>query len=209
MEQKTLTGYVRKELRKGPSRRLRREGKIPAIIYGHETPKTISVDQREFHTKFKNISSNTILTLKVGKKKYEVLVKGYQEDIIMDAITHIDFFELERGKFLKTKVPVHIEGSSKGVREGGILEQRIYELEIECMPKDIPEFIIVNIDNLEIGDSIHVGALEALSGVKFLNMPEQTIVSVTSLKEIKEEEPEEEELEEEEADTAETAEEEE
>ncbi len=194
MEQKTLTGYERKELRKGPSRRLRREGKIPAVIYGHKTPKTISVDQKEFRQKFNNSSSSTILTLKVGKKKYEVLVKDFQEDLLKDIITHIDFFELERGKVLRTKVPVRIEGAAKGVREGGLLEQRIHELEIECLPKDIPEFIVVNIDDLVIGEAIHVGDLEISSQVKVLNIPEQTVISITNVKEEVVEETEEEEI---------------
>ncbi len=196
MEQKTLTGYERKELKKGPSRRLRKEGKIPAIIYGHETPKPISVDRKEFHSKFKNSSASTILTIKVGKKDYEVLVKGFQEDYIKEIITHIDFFELERGKLLKTKIPVHVEGSAVGVREGGLLEQRIHELEVECLPKDIPEVIIVDVSELEIGESIHVQDLNVAEEVKVLNLPDQTIVSVTSFKEVPvEEEAEEEEIE--------------
>ncbi len=204
MDQKTLTGYERKELKKGPSRRLRREGKIPAIIYGHKTPKTIAVDQKEFRQKFKNSSASTILTLMVGKKKYEVLVKGLQEDLLRDSITHIDFFELERGKVLRTKVPVHVEGAAKGVREGGLLEQRIHELEIECLPKDIPEFIAVNIDDLVIGEAIHVGDLDISPKVKVLNIPEQTVISITNIKEEVLEEPAEEEelLEEEETEEA-------
>ncbi len=184
MEQKTLTGYERKELKKGPSRRLRKEGKIPAIIYGHDTPKPISVDRKEFHAKFKNSSASTILTIKVGKKEYEVLVKGFQEDYIREVITHIDFYELERGKLLKTKIPVHVEGSAVGVREGGLLEQRIHELEVECLPKDIPEVIVVDVSDLGIGESVHVRDLNVSEDVKVLNLPDQTIVSVTSVKEV-------------------------
>jgi len=198
MEQKTLIGYERKELKKGPSRRLRREGKIPAIVYGHGTPTTISVDQKEFQKKFRTISANTILTLKVGEKEYEVLVKGFQEDLIKDVLTHIDFFELERGKLLRTKVPVHVEGSAKGVREGGVLEQRIHELEIECLPKDIPDNFIVIVDELIIGETIHVGDITIPEGVKVLNLAEQAVVSVTNIKEEVVEAPAEEELEEEE-----------
>ncbi len=198
MEQKTLTGYERKELKKGPSRRLRKEGKIPAVIYGHDEPKNISVDRKEFHAKFKNSSASTILKIKVGKKEYEVLVKGFQEDYIHEVITHIDFYELERGKLLKTKIPVHLVGSAVGVREGGLLEQRIHELEIECLPKDIPEVIEVNIEELGIGESVHVEDLEIPEGVKVLNLPGQTIVSITNVKEVVEPETEEEEIEEEE-----------
>ncbi len=189
MEQKTLIGYERKELKKGPSRRLRREGKIPAVIYGHETPKNISVDQKEFRQKFKNSSSSTILTLKVGEKQYEVLVKGFQEDLLKDVITHIDFFELERGKVLRTKVPVRVEGAAKGVREGGLLEQRIHELEIECLPKDIPEYVVVNIDDLVIGEAIHVEDLDISPEIKVLNLPGQTVISITNVKEEVVEEP--------------------
>jgi large subunit ribosomal protein L25 len=184
MEQKTLAGYERKELKKGPAGRLRKEGKIPAVIYGHNDPVHISVDMAEFDSKFKTISENTLIQIKVdGKKEHEVLVKDFQENMLRGEITHIDFFEVERGKTLKTRVPVILTGASPGVKEGGLLEHHQHELDIECLPKDIPETVEVDISALNIGDSIHIEDLNVSDSIKILNLPEMVVVSVSSIKE--------------------------
>jgi len=195
MDNKTISAEIRTELRKSASKRMRKEGRIPAVIYGHNDPMNISVDEREFHKKFEKISENTIITLTIGKKSYSVLVKDFQDDILSSKIQHIDFFEIEKGKTLKTNVPVHVEGSAKGVREGGVLDQRLHELEVECLPKDIPESITIDVTELESGDAVHVADIAAPKGVKILNMLEQTVVSVTMVKEEVVETEEDEELE--------------
>jgi len=196
MEQKTLAGYERKLFKKGPAGRLRREGKIPAVIYGHNKPVHISVGEKEFDSKFHIISENTLITIIVDDKEYEVLVKDSQENMMMGKITHIDFFEVERGKILKTRIPVYLTGASVGVKEGGMLEQHLHEIDIECLPKDIPEKIEVDISNLQLGEAIHVSDLELSEDVKILNTMEQSVVGVTTVKEEEEEEEVEEELEE-------------
>jgi len=197
MEQKTLTGENRKEFKKRTASRLRRSGKIPAVIYGHSGDHPIAVDEHEFSTKFHRVSENTIINLTVEKDQYDVLVKDYQEDILTGKITHIDFYEIERGKALRTHVPVRLEGVSPGVREGGILDHHLHELEIECLPKDLPDTVVIDISNLEIGDSVHVGDLDPPKGVQYLNADEYVIVSVSHRKaEVLEEEEVEEEEEE-------------
>ena len=183
MDEKTLSAELRTDLKKSGAKRVRNAGKIPAVIYGHQDPVNISVDEREFIGKFDKLSENTIITINVGKNHYDVLVKNYQDDILTSKIQHIDFFEIEKGKVLKTNVPVHIEGNAKGVKEGGILEQRLHELEVECLPKDIPETIVVDVTELESGDAIHVADIAVPEGVKILNLLEQTVVSVTVVKE--------------------------
>ena len=193
MDYKTLDAEIRSELKKSAARKYRKAGKIPAVIYGHKDPISITLDGKDFEKKFKKIAENTILTINVGKNSHSVLMKSYQDDIISNTIQHIDFYEIEKGKLLKTNVPVHVEGSAKGVREGGILEQRLHEVEVECLPKDIPEIITVDVTELEAGDAIHVEDLPELEGVKILNIPEQTIVSVTIVKEVVEETAEEDE----------------
>ena len=178
MERKTLSAQERLELKKGASGRLRRSGKIPAVLYGHSGTSPITIDNREFSHKFKQISENTIINLQVGEKAYDVLVKDFQEDILKGRITHIDFYEIERGKVLRAKVPVHIRGSAPGVREGGILETLSHELEVECLPKDLPESIDVDISGLEIGMSIHVSDLELAEELKILTSPDQVVALV-------------------------------
>ncbi len=182
MDNKTLNAEIRTDFRKSGSKKVRKSGKIPAVVYGHNDPVHISVDEREFSQKFDTISENTIITLNVGKDTYSVLVKNFQDDILTSKIQHIDFFEIERGKTLRTHIPVHIEGTAKGTREGGILEVLLHELEVECLPKDIPETIVVNVAALESGDSIHVADIQAPEGVKILNHSDQAVVAVTVVK---------------------------
>jgi large subunit ribosomal protein L25 len=192
MDYKTLKAEKRTEFKKSAAKRLRAAGKIPAVMYGHNDPLTISVDEKEFVKKFSEITENTIITIKIGKNDYSVLVKSFQDDILTQKIKHIDFFEIEQGKTLHTHIPVHVTGSAKGVREGGVLEQRLHELEVECLPQDIPEIITVDVTELEAGEAIHVADIPAPEGVKILNLLEQTVVSVALIREEVEETEEEE-----------------
>ena len=183
MEQKSLSATLRKEIRKGVTRSLRRSGKIPAVMYGHAGTSNVAVDEHEFGLKFKRISENTIVSLNFEGKSHDVLIKDFQEDALSGRITHIDFFEIESGKVLRTNVPVHLDGNAVGVREGGLLEHRLHEIEVECLPKDIPERITVDVVGLAIGDSIHIADLPEFAGVKVLNSPDQVVVAVTHAKE--------------------------
>lgn len=178
MEHKTLSVELREEFGKGPSRRLRSKGKIPAVIYGVKDSKSITVDAREFGKKFKTISENTIITLDFGKEQTDVLIKAHQDNIIKSSIEHVDFMEIEKGKLLKTHVPVVLTGNAPGVKEGGILVQKINEVEVECLPKDIPADIEINLDGLEIGHSIHVSDIPEMKGVSLHVNSELTIVVV-------------------------------
>ncbi len=179
MEQKTLAFTLREKTKKGPSGRLRRTGKIPSIIYGHNEPVSIAVDEHEFNTKFKTVSESTIITLQSEEKSYDVVVKDYQEDILMGKIIHIDFYEVERGKALKTHLPVHFFGTPVGVREGGLLETVAHMLEIECLPKDLPSEVVIDISNLELGHSVHVSDIPEIEGVKYLAASDQVICTIT------------------------------
>ncbi|WP_319561297.1 50S ribosomal protein L25 [Marispirochaeta sp.] len=183
MEQKTLVAHQRPSTKKTENRRLRNEGMIPAVIYGHSEPVSISISAREFEKKFHSVSENTIINIDVEKnKKYDVLVKDYQEDMIKNRIVHIDFYEIERGKVLRTHVPVHLEGVPQGVREGGIVENQLHEVEIECLPKDIPESFTLDISAMQIGDARHVSDIPVGESVKILTPEDQSLVVITTMK---------------------------
>ena len=182
MEQKTLSVIERTEFKKGPAKKLRSEGLIPAVVYGHTDPLHIAVNAIEFGKKFRVVTENTIIKLELGDKTIEVLVKAIDDDIVTETIKHIDFYEFEKGKTLKTRVPLHLVGNSIGAKEGGALEQKLHELEIECLPKDLPEAVEIDVTNLAMGDSIHVSQVSVSEGVKILNLETQTIVVVTSPK---------------------------
>ena len=182
MEQKTLSVVERTEFKKGPAKKLRSEGMIPAVVYGHTDPLHIAVNANEFAKKFKVVTENTVIVLDLGKETREVLVKAIDEDIVTETVKHIDFYEFERGKTLKTHVPVHLVGNSIGAKEGGTVEHMLHELEIECLPKDLPEAIEVNIDALGMGESIHIADVAVAEGIKVLHPEDQTVVVVSAPK---------------------------
>ncbi|HKJ84902.1 MAG TPA: 50S ribosomal protein L25 [Spirochaetia bacterium] len=196
MEQKTLSAAARSELKTGAARRLRRAGKIPAVIYGHREPVSVVLDAVEFGRAFKIISESQIVQVTVDGEHYDCLIKDYQEDILTGAVEHIDFFEIEAGKTLRTHISIHLNGSPVGVREGGILEQPMHEVDIECLPKDIPGTFQVDVSGLAIGDSLHVSDIAIPDGVRLLTNEDQVIALVATARlEIEEtEEGEEEEL---------------
>jgi len=135
-----------------------------------------------FARKFKVVTENTIIKLELGKKVLEVLVKAIDEDIVTESVKHLDFYEFEKGKVLKTHVPVHLVGTAVGTREGGSIEQKLNELEVECLPKDLPEAIEIDVSDLAMGASIHVSTASVPKGVHILNSGDQTIVVVTAPK---------------------------
>jgi len=192
MEKKTLNVVLREERKKRAAGRLKRAGKIPAILYGHGEPLALTVDAHEFHKKFTTVSENTLINLRTGENDYDVLVKDYQSDILSGKVTHLDFYEVEKGKLLRTHVPVHLTGTAIGVREGGLLEHLLHEVEVECLPRDIPELISVDIENLAVGDAVHISQLQQFEGVKILNHEDQVVVLIAHHKAVVEAEPTEE-----------------
>ena len=179
MEQKDLTAVLRKDLKKGPTKRVRNAGKIPAVIYGHSSPVAVAVDELVFNKSFVDIEANTIFNIDVEGDHRNALVKDFQSDILTGKILHIDFYEIEKGKALRTTVPLKIVGNCPGVKEGGVIEQHMHSLEIECIPREIPSFIEVDVSNLRLNESIHVSDLAVSDAIKVLTGEEQAVVGVT------------------------------
>jgi large subunit ribosomal protein L25 len=182
MEAKNLNVEMRQGGGKSAAGRLRTTGKIPAVIYGHTTPTSITVDAKEFRTAFKRITQNTIVALHLPGGVHEVLVKDYQKDNLTGQILHVDFYEFEKGKALRTRVPVRLEGNPIGVKEGGILESLMHALEVECLPKDLPEEIILDISELGLDRALHVRDLTLPEGVKAVPAPDQVVCLVAHRK---------------------------
>lgn len=178
MENKVLIAEPRSTSGSIESRRIRRAKRIPAVLYGKGGAQSISIDAKEFDTAFRVISENELIELTIGKKKHTVLIKDYQSDILKNRVTHLDFYEVETNKPVKTRVPVRLQGSPKGVKEGGILENPQHELEIECLPADLPEFIDVDIADLDAGKAIHVADLKLGDKIRILTNPETVIAAV-------------------------------
>jgi len=182
MEPKTLNVQARQGRKKGMARRLRSTGKIPAVIYGHTEPTAITVDAHEFRGAFKRITENTIVQLLMPEGTHEVLVKDYQKDNLTGEILHIDFYEFEKGKALRTRVPIRLTGNPVGVKEGGILEILLRELEVECLPKDLPEEIALDIAELALDRALHVKDMSLPEGVRPLQSLDQVVCLVAHRK---------------------------
>ena len=180
MEQVTLAFQERAELKKTASRRLRKSGRIPGVVYGQGKPVAISVDAHEFSLRFPSFGENTVIKLESGKTVFEVLVKDYQDDILTNSVQHIDFYHISNTKTLHTKVPVHVEGSAVGVRNGGLLEIIVHEVEVECLAKDIPHGIRVDVSVLDLGGSVRVSDLVAPKGVKILSNGDGVVAHIIS-----------------------------
>ena len=182
MVAKKLAVESRESGKKGAAGRLRRSGKIPAVIYGHTQPTAITVDAREFRGAFKRITENTIVELHMPGGVHEVLVKDYQKDNLTGQILHIDFYEFEKGKALRTRIPIRLQGNAVGVKEGGILETLLRELEVECLPKDLPEELLMDISELALDRALHVRELSLPPGVRSLQAPDQVVCLVAHRK---------------------------
>ncbi len=166
------------------SRRLLSAGRIPAVIYGKNEPVHISLDSKEFQHQMRHFSESTLLTIKVGRKSHSVLMKDFQENTMTDTVLHVDFYEVTKGEVLRTHVPVVLEGNPAGAKFGGILDQVTHELEVECLPKDLPESITVDVSALNLNESIHIEQVALPEGVKLIHAEGITIASVKGVKEV-------------------------
>lgn len=195
-EQVTLRATTRTDTGKGAARRLRREGFIPAVMYGHGRESThLSLDADEVEHLLARISAaTTVIGLEVGNKKARnVLIREVQRHPFKPLILHIDFFQIRAGEKIRVAVPVHLDGKPEGVEAGGILQQIRHEIQVECLPGDIPEGFHVDVSALVIGDSLHIGDLDS-GGVAVLEDPDLTLCTVVppTVMKVEEEEVEEE-----------------
>lgn len=155
---------------KGASRRLRRSGRVPAILYGGDTqPQSISLDQnRIFHDLAEEAFYSHILSLKLEGKTQKVILRDVQRHPAKPIILHVDFQRVDDKQTLNIHVPLHFIGDDvcPGVKlEGGQVSHQIIEVEITCLPKNIPEFIEVDVSELKIGDAVHLTDLKLSEGV--------------------------------------------
>ena len=175
MEKVELEAKLRKKIGTSPSKAIRRTGMVPAVVYGREIkPMNVEIDVKKF---IKTISGeaghNVIIELKIsddGKaKKEQVLTKNIQKNPLNGKIIHIDFHKIILTEAIKAKVPVDLIGVPVGVKEdGGILIHGLREIELKCLPTEIPEKYELDVSSLKINDTLHVSDLKAAKGVEFL-----------------------------------------
>ncbi len=181
MQQHKLNILTRESAGSSASRRLRIAGRIPACVYSKGNSQSISISAVEFRDLRRSLSGAAMIEL-VDEKGETVLtnIQEIQRDIIKNSVNHIDFYEVERGQFFIANIPVHLVGEdeSVGVRnEGGILDHKKHFLEVRCIPAKLPDQIDVDVRKLEVGEAVHVGDVEKIEGVEFLDTPSSVIVS--------------------------------
>ena len=166
------------------ARRVLRSKRIPAVIYGKKkNPIHITLDSREFHNKVRFFSETALLKIVVGKTKYECLMKAYQENLMYGEIKHVDFYEVTRGQVLRAFVNITLTGNPIGTHEGGVLEQVMYEVEIECLPKDLPDAIHADVAHLGLNEVLHLSEVVFPDKVKVLEELTRTVASVKAIRE--------------------------
>ncbi|MBX9906873.1 50S ribosomal protein L25 [Patescibacteria group bacterium] len=165
---------------------LRAAGILPGVVYGpKEGPVSFSISRKVFEKVFEAAGESTILTLKgVGADK-DVLVQEVAYDPVLGHALHVDLYAVEQGKSLKVNVEFDFTGEAPALKlPSTVLTKVLYEIEVECMPRDMPSHIDIDLSKLaEIGDSIHVRDIPALPGVEFLADPDDVIVVVSAVEE--------------------------
>jgi len=176
-----LVAELRDATGKGVARKLRAAGRIPAVLYGKGAEsKAISVDPSALQRLLQSggAGMNTLIELRVDGTTRTVLVKELQRDPVRGRPIHTDFYLVELDQTVEVSVPIHLVGKAPGVELGGILDHPLREIELECLPRAIPERVEVDVSALEIGDSIHVRDLELPEGVSVQTDANLAVASV-------------------------------
>ena len=179
-----LAVTVREKSGKGVARQLRRSGKVPAVLYGQGECLLLTIEPEPLIKILKSQAGSTaLITLTVNgaktKPKRTALLRDFQVDPVEGHVLHADLFEISMDKAIRVKVPVHVIGGTPvGVKEGGILHYNTRELHVECLPDALPDHIEIDASGLGIGQGVHLKEMVKIKGVRFLDDPDQMVVSV-------------------------------
>jgi len=168
---------------------LRREGKLPAVVYGHKVdPTPITMDFREASRALVGLSGSSIITLDIDGKEVPVLVREKQLDYLRNIFIHVDFQAISLNEKIRAKVEIVHTGVAPAVKDfNGVVVTGISEIEVEALPKDLPERFIIDLSILKnIGDAIYLKDIPLPEGVEMLSSPEEMVINVTFVEEEKE-----------------------
>ena len=190
----------RTDLGKGASRRLRREGKVPGVIYGAgKEPASISLEHHVLQHQLENEAFfSHILTVKYGKNEEQAILKDLQRHPSKPVITHVDLQRVSAKEKIRVHVPLHFlnEETAPGVKAGGLVSHNITEVEVSCLPKDLPEFLEVDLGNLNLDEVVHLSNIPLPKGVELVELlhgegHDQSVITIHLPRGAKEEEAEE------------------
>jgi large subunit ribosomal protein L25 len=167
MEQRTLSAKLRTATGKGVAKALRMAARLPAVMNdGTGKAVLLDIDAKEFNKLFQSITESTLVSVMVDGTEHVSFVKD------------VDFYQVEPGKVLRTKIRIKITGSPEGVRLGGVLEYGINEIDVECLPKNLPERVVLDVSDLQLNHSLHVRDLKLPEGVKVHTDGEISVVTL-------------------------------
>jgi large subunit ribosomal protein L25 len=183
MDEVRIKALERKEVGTSQARGLRSNEYIPAVVYGKGFNRLVKIEEKNLkYLKQHHFSENVIITLEVEKdgkvEKIPTLLKDYQIHAVRENILHLDFVKVSMKKRVQVEVPVETTGDAKGVKEGGALEHVLWHVQVECLPMDIPEKIVLDISGLGINQSLHVSDIKIEGNFKILNEPEDVVLAI-------------------------------
>jgi large subunit ribosomal protein L25 len=181
-ERVTLNVSERKILGSAESRRMRRRGVIPGILYGRTAPVPIAVGARDLRAALTGkAGSHVVLDVTVdGAQSHAAILKEYQRDPVRGAIVHVDLQEVRLDQTIQTAVVVTLVGEPIGVKEGGVLSQVATEVNVEALPLEVPQHLDVDVSGMHIGDTLRLGELQVPDGVTLLDDPEETVLATVT-----------------------------
>jgi len=184
MAEVTLEVTRREGTGKEVAKKLRQQGKVPAVVYGgHREPVAIEVDRKSVSDLVQKsdhgIRSIFLLKMAGTDQQRHAMIKDVQMDPISRKMIHIDFVRVIMDEIIRVQVPVHLNGAAVGMKDGGVLDWQIRELHVECLPNAIPDKIDVDITNVGMHEYLHVSDLKVPEGVKITDDPERVVVGVT------------------------------
>lgn len=188
----SFSATARENTGKGAARTLRRQGQVPAVIYGHgREPLSLTLNARDLDKMLGHIQAeSTVIEVTVGGQTAKTLIREIQRHPIRRQILHVDFQALVAGEKVTVNIPIVLVGIPEGVRlEGGVLDQTLRELEIEVDPSDIPDHAELDVTNMVIGDSLHVSDIKLPANVKVLDDPETSVAVLAAPRAVIEETP--------------------
>ena len=176
----TIKAQTRTETGKGPAHRLRASGRVPGVLYGHGAdPTPLSVASQDLlHLFHASHGASVLVGLEIDGTVHLAIPREVQRDHIHGRFEHVDFLAVRRDEKVKMSVEIRDVGEAAGVKEGGVLERHLREVEVECLPGDVPEGVDADVSAMNIGDMLRVGDIVAPSGVTILTDPDTPVVSV-------------------------------
>ena len=176
----SLKAEVREHTGSRAASQVRRQGRIPAIVYGHkQEPMAISLDAHDFVEALHH--GIRLMDIKIGRRSEKAIVKDLQYDHLGRKVIHADLVRVNVKEKVVVTVPIELKGTAKGTHHGGLLEEHADHLEVQCLPTQIPESVVVSVREVEVGDSIHAGDVELPEGVVLVSPADTLLVACHAL----------------------------